>query len=105
MKILVTNDDGIHSPGLWAAVEALKDAGEIFVVAPDREQSGVGASLTLHAPIRAREVSPPGMNVSINGIKAYAVEGTPADSCVLALERLVHAPVPLQQGACESCPP
>ena len=89
MKILVTNDDGIHSPGLWAAVEALKDAGEIFVVAPDREQSGVGASLTLHAPIRAREVSPPGMNVSINGIKAYAVEGTPADSCVLALERLV----------------
>ncbi|MCE2463714.1 MAG: 5'/3'-nucleotidase SurE, partial [Dehalococcoidia bacterium] len=58
MKILVTNDDGIRSPGLWAAVEALKEAGEIFVVAPDREQSGVGASLTLHVPIRAHKVPP-----------------------------------------------
>ena len=88
MKILVTNDDGIRSPGLWAAVEALKDAGEIFVVAPDREQSGVGASLTLHVPIRANEV-PSAVEGGINGIRAYSVEGTPGDSCVLALERLV----------------
>ena len=87
MKILITNDDGIRSPGLWAAVEALKDAGEIFVVAPDREQSGVGASLTLHAPIRANEVSP-AVNGGMNAIRAYSVEGTPADCCVLALERL-----------------
>ena len=58
LRILVTNDDGIDSPGLWAAVEALKDAGDIFVVAPDRDQSGVGASLTLHSPIRAKEVPP-----------------------------------------------
>jgi len=88
LKILVTNDDGIHSPGLWAAVEALKEAGQIFVVAPDREQSGVGASLTLHAPIRAREV-PPAVYGNINGVKAYSVEGTPGDSCVLALDKLV----------------
>ena len=88
MKILVTNDDGIHSPGLWAAVEALKDSGEIFAVAPDREQSGVGSSLTLHSPIRAREVVP-----QVEGgpykITGYSVEGTPGDSCVLALEQLV----------------
>ncbi len=88
MKILITNDDGIQSPGLWAAVEALKDAGEIFVVAPDREQSGVGASLTLHVPIRANEVAPAIAGDS-NSIKAYSVEGSPGDSCVLALERLV----------------
>jgi len=88
LKILVTNDDGIHSTGLWAAVEALKGVGEIFVVAPDREQSGVGASLTLHAPIRANEV-PPASSGGIAGVKAYSVEGTPGDCCVLALERLV----------------
>ena len=88
MKILVTNDDGIRSPGLWAAVEALKEAGEIFVVAPDREQSGVGASLTLHVPIRAHKV-PPRVEGGENGITSYSVEGTPGDSCVLALEHLV----------------
>ena len=88
MKILVTNDDGIHSPGLWYAVEALRDLGEIFVVAPDRERSGVGTSLTLHAPIRATEV-PPAVKGDTNGIRAYSVDGTPGDSCVLALELLV----------------
>ena len=88
MKILVTNDDGIHSRGLWAAVEALKDAGEVFVVAPDREQSGVGASLTLHAPVRVTEVIPQLMG-GPDRVQAHSVEGTPGDSCVLALERLV----------------
>ena len=84
MKILVTNDDGINSPGLWAAVQAVRPYGEIFVVAPDREQSGVGPSLTLHVPIRATEVTPqlPG------DIRAFAVEGTPGDCSVLALEKL-----------------
>ena len=88
MKILITNDDGIRAPGLWAAVEALKEAGEIFVVAPDREQSGVGSSLTLHAPIRADEVFPLEEG-GVKGVKAYSVEGTPGDCCVLALEKLV----------------
>ena len=88
LKILITNDDGIHSPGLWAAAEALRGAGEIFVVAPDRDQSGVGASLTLQVPIRADEFSPPPPMVA-DGIKSYSVQGTPGDSCVLALEHLV----------------
>ena len=87
MKVLITNDDGIHAPGLWAAVEALRDAGEVYVVAPDRDQSGVGASLTLHAPIRARQV-PPSAGIG-DGVMAYSVEGTPGDACVLALENLV----------------
>ena len=85
MKILVTNDDGVYSPGLWAAVAALEGLGEVVVVAPDREQSGVGPSVTLHGPVRAVEVVPP-----IQGIKTYAVEGTPADSVIVALEALVE---------------
>ena len=87
MKILVTNDDGINSPGLWAAVEALRSYGEIYVVAPDRDQSGVGPSLTLHVPVRATEVKPQ-VQGDVNDIHAFAVEGTPGDSCVLALEKL-----------------
>ena len=88
MKILVTNDDGIHSPGLWAAVEALATAGQVFAVAPDREQSGVGASLTLHSPVRASRLSSTYLG-GLPGVEVYAVEGTPGDSCVLALENLV----------------
>ena len=94
MKILLINDDGIHAPGLWAAAGALRHAGDVFVVAPDREQSGVGASLTLRAPVRARSAPvDPAVNVSEDDaagqVTAYAVEGTPGDCCVLALERLV----------------
>ena len=91
MKILVTNDDGINSPGLWAAVEAVRPYGEIFVAAPDREQSGVGPSLTLHVPIRATEVDPQveaGPSGGANSVRAFAVEGTPGDCSVLALEKL-----------------
>ena len=85
MKILVTNDDGIYAPGLWAAVEVLEDMGEVVVVAPDREQSGVGASVTLNSPVRTVEVVAP-----LEGIHTYAVEGTPADSVIVALEALVQ---------------
>ena len=88
MKILITNDDGVESPGLWAAVDALKGTGDIYVAAPDREQSGVGTALTLHIPIRAKEVTPP-VAKGAGEIKAYAIEGTPGDSCVLGLEKLV----------------
>jgi 5'-nucleotidase len=90
LKILVTNDDGIHSPGLWAAAEALRDLAEVVVVAPDREQSGVGTAITLSQPIRVTEVVP-----LADGIRAYAVEGTPADSTIVALESLIEGPVDL----------
>ena len=73
--------------------------GEVFVVAPDREQSGVGASLTLHSSV---QVSPEPVPNSINSaptgngngaypVTAYSVQGTPADSCILALENVVGA--------------
>jgi 5'-nucleotidase len=67
--------------------------GEVWVVAPDREQSGIGTALTLQRPVRARPVSPePYLHQEAeppHPVTAYAVEGTPGDSCVLALEQLV----------------
>ena len=84
MRILATNDDGVHADGLWHMVEALSEIGEVVVVAPDRDQSGVGTSVTLHQPVRVREIRPP-----VKGVKCYAIEGTPADSVILALGRLV----------------
>jgi len=84
VNILITNDDGVFAPGLWAAVEALEGIGRVVVVAPDREQSGVGGSVTLNNPVRAKQVVP-----TVEGTLTWAVEGTPADSVILALESLV----------------
>ena len=92
MKILVINDDGIKSAGLWAAVRALRKVGEVVVVAPAREQSGVGASLTLHSPVKVTPWTPDAeFTESVadqHPVTAYAAEGTPGDCCILALETL-----------------
>lgn len=84
MNILVTNDDGVYSPGLWAAVSALSSIGNVVVVAPDRDQSGRGPSVTLDNPVRVKR----GLRVR-KGIETYAVEGTPGDSVTLAVESLM----------------
>ena len=93
MKILLTNDDGIEAPGLWAAASALRRVGDVRVVAPHQERSGVGSALTLRVPIKVSEVPVDGQLKAENSVgfsvKAFAVEGTPADSCILALEKLV----------------
>ncbi len=93
LKILLTNDDGIHAPGLLAAARALASVGELHIVAPSREQSGVGSALTLHDAI---QVTPVEIDELLGDedrpqypITAFSVLGTPADSCVLALEQLV----------------
>ena len=80
MKILVTNDDGVLAEGLWTLVEELRNIAEVIVVAPDRERSAIGTGVTLRQPLRVRKVKP-----TVPGVKAYAVEGTPADSVILAL--------------------
>lgn len=90
MTILVTNDDGIHAKGLWALVAALKEIGEVVVVAPDREQSAVGTSVTLHQPLRAKEIKP-----LVEGVKTYSVEGTPGDCVILGLGHLIQGEVNL----------
>ena len=81
MRILVTNDDGVYAEGLWKLVEALKEIGKVIVSAPDREQSAVGTSVTLHHPLRMKKVEP-----KISGVETYSVEGTPADSVILGLQ-------------------
>lgn len=78
MKILISNDDGIHAPGLRALAGALADHGEVKIIAPEREQSAAGHAVTLHKPLRVREVGLDGLDV-----KAYATNGTPADCVAL----------------------
>jgi len=80
LNILVSNDDGIYAEGLWALAEELKEIGKVTVVAPDRDQSGVGTSVTLRHPLRISRIRCP-----VPGVEAYSVEGTPADSVILAL--------------------
>ena len=69
--LLVTNDDGVHAPGLQALAEALEDLGDAWIVAPEREQSACGHALTLHRPLRVERL----------GERRVAVNGTPSD-CV-----------------------
>jgi len=83
MKILVTNDDGIFARGLWVLVKELTKVAQIVVVAPDREQSAIGTAVTLHQPIRVQKARP-----EVPGVETYSVEGTPADSVILALGKL-----------------
>ena len=90
MKILVTNDDGIFAQGLWILVKELKNIAEVVVVAPDREQSAVGTAVTLHQPLRVQSVRP-----LVSEVEAYSVEGTPADSVILALGKLVKNKIDL----------
>ena len=79
MLILVTNDDGIESAGLQALADRLASMGRVVVVAPDRERSAVGHSLTLHAPLRADEIS----------TDRWAVSGTPTDAVSLGIQGLL----------------
>lgn len=89
MRILLTNDDGILAPALWALAVRLRALGEIIVVAPDREQSGVGTAVTLTNPLRVSAVP-----ALVEGVSAaYSVEGTPADCTILALGHLIDGPV------------
>ena len=79
MIILVCNDDGIHSPGIAALENSLERVGDIYTVAPDREQNAMSHALTLHRPLRVQEVAP----------RRLAVDGTPTDCVKLALTGLL----------------
>lgn len=82
MRILITNDDGISSPGLRAVVEAVRRDFECLVVAPSRERSAIGHSVTLYNPIEVETIDL-GKN-----LKGYSVEGTPADCVKFAVVEL-----------------
>lgn len=79
MLILVTNDDGVHSPGLRVLTNVLRPLGRVVVVAPDRERSAVSHALTLHSPLRAREMT----------VDCWAVDGTPTDCVNLGIHGLL----------------
>ncbi|GLV48167.1 5'-nucleotidase SurE [Thermus sp. LT1-2-5] len=84
MRILVSNDDGIFSPGIKALGLAMRALGEVFVVAPDVEQSAVGHGITVRRPLRFKHTASAGFGE----IPAYRVDGTPADCVVLGVHLL-----------------
>lgn len=83
MRILVTNDDGYHAPGLAVLEEiAAQFSDDIWVCAPSEEQSGAGHSLTLNKPVRLQKFAE----------RRYAVTGTPTDSVMMALREVMDGP-------------
>ncbi|MBO8158370.1 5'/3'-nucleotidase SurE [Thermosyntropha sp.] len=84
MKILVTNDDGIHAKGINALIHHLGEIAELYVAAPDRERSGTGHSITVFEPIRVKEVK------VAKAKRSWVVGGTPVDCVKLAMSRLVE---------------
>ncbi len=81
-RILVTNDDGVHSPGLIALAKALQKLGEVWVVAPDRERTAVAHAVTLHKPLRITRLA----------ARQFCVNGTPVDCVNLALMEVMPKP-------------
>ena len=83
MRILLTNDDGIHADGL-AVLEriAAKFTDDVWIVAPETDQSGLAHSLTLNEPLRLRRIGP----------KRFALKGTPTDCVIMAVRELMDSP-------------
>jgi 5'-nucleotidase len=82
MRLLLSNDDGILARGLETLEKAARPLGDVWVVAPDREQSATSHSLTLHHPLRPVQL----------GAQRWQVDGTPTDCVMLAIEALMPAP-------------
>jgi len=83
VRILLSNDDGIHAPGLQALAAAFSED-EVWVVAPDREQSASSHSISLHRPLRVTQVAE----------RRYAVDGTPTDAVYMGLNLLLKGQRP-----------
>lgn len=84
MRILLTNDDGVFAPGLAALEQQLRHLGEVIVIAPATEQSGVGHSITFLSPLVGKSIHRDGRHW------AWAVEGSPADCVKLAIAELLR---------------
>lgn len=85
MRILISNDDGIDAPGLAELAEAAEALGEVWVCAPEQEQSAMSHALTMREPVYAEPRGP----------RRFAVKGTPADCVYLALHHLIDGEVDL----------
>jgi 5'-nucleotidase len=82
--ILITNDDGIFAPGIYALWEVMRKIGDVIVVAPDSEKSAVGHAITISNPIRIKKVNGHGK------FSGYAVNGTPADCVKIAVKAIMN---------------
>lgn len=83
MQILVTNDDGVNAEGLLALIRELEAVAEVVVVAPDRERSAIGHSLTFFHPLRVQKIR------ENSGCTIFSTNGTPSDCVILALFELM----------------
>lgn len=88
MRILLTNDDGIDAPGLQALRQVAQDlagpSGEVWIAAPETNQSGAGHSLSLNEPLRMRQISE----------RAFAIRGTPTDSVIMGMRHILKGRLP-----------
>jgi 5'-nucleotidase len=85
MRILLTNDDGVHAPGIHILSDiASQISDDVWIVAPETEQSGAAHSLTIHTPLRIKQL----------GERRFAVSGTPTDSVLMATQKIMkdHKP-------------
>lgn len=81
--ILVTNDDGIHAPGITALVKVARQFGDVFVVAPDKPQSGMGHAITINSTIRVHKLP------AHEGAESWSCTGTPVDCVKMAVNKLL----------------
>lgn len=79
--ILVTNDDGVHSPGLTSLFDAMKTLGDAYVIAPDRERSAVSHALTMHRPLKVEQLKE----------RIYSINGTPTDCVAVGINKILPA--------------
>lgn len=84
MKILVCNDDGISSEGLYELAKSVNELGDVYVVAPEREQSATGHAITLHHPLRCMKI-----DFFDTQIPSWWVSGTPSDCIKLGIEAII----------------
>jgi 5'-nucleotidase len=89
--ILLTNDDGVTSGGIWAAYEALAPVADVTIVAPATQQSAVGRSISIFEPIRANQIT-------LNGTRVWSVAGKPTDAVIIGLYALKLAPTLVVSG-------
>lgn len=86
-RILVTNDDGVYASGLQAAARSVEGLGEVVVAAPAGQRSGVGRSISVFEPLRYAQMN-------LNGLRAYAVTGTPTDSVIIGIFAIMKGRLP-----------
>ncbi len=81
--ILITNDDGIHAPGITSLVKVARKFGDVFVVAPDKPQSGMGHAITINSTIRVQKIN------AHEGAESWSCSGTPVDCVKMAVNKLL----------------